>query len=536
MLWNGFPVVTYLILWALLLVAYALGVRYFSAKTTGLSKNIQPLWLRLSLTSVVLLILIIGARGATLRSGPPLRWGDAFQSEYLFANHLALNSTYTLLKAVQENLKEKKGAAWLNLLPRQEALNSSREMLLTNQETLINPEKNYVLRHYQPVASAAKPYRNVVVILMESFSAQYVGALGNDYDITPQFDSLAKQGLLFERFFSNGTHTHQGMFATFSCFPNLPGFEYLMQQSRGRNAFSGLAALLTAKGYSNVYVYNGDFSWDNQGGFFRNQGVTHFVGRHDFINPKFQDRTWGVSDEDMFSRAVQELDKLQSGQPFFAMLQTLSNHTPYALPAKLPFKPITTMGEISQHLTAMKYSDWALGEFFKAIENKPYYKNTLFVILGDHGFAVKPQISAMDLLRFHVPLLLIAPGLQQQYPARINTVATQVDVVPTIMALLGKPFTHQCWGRNVLSLSPSDKGFGIIKPSAGEPMMALIKDDVILVKQAHMKPSLGRYRLLPQPDYQRLDNAQKKQQMNKELSSYVETALQALYENKTGLE
>ncbi|MCU7958666.1 MAG: LTA synthase family protein [gamma proteobacterium symbiont of Bathyaustriella thionipta] len=535
MLWNGFPVITYLILWMLLLTAYGSGLWFFAKKTSVPSKNTQALWLRISLALPVFLLLVIGARGATIRSGPPLRWGDAFQSDYLFANHLALNSTYTLLKAIQENFKEKKSDVWLHAMPLQEALNNSRKMLLSGRETLLNPDRNFLLRHYQPAESEPrKPYSNVVVILMESFSAQYVGALGNGDHITPQFDRLAKEGLLFERFFSNGTHTHQGMFATFSCFPNLPGFEYLMQQSQGRNKFSGLPALLTERNYANVYVYNGDFSWDNQKGFFRNQGMTHFVGRHDYSKPKFQDRTWGVSDEDMFNRALQELDKLESGQPFFAMLQTLSNHTPYALPEKLPFQPITTMGEISQHLTAMKYSDWALGEFFKSVKNRPYYDHTLFVILGDHGIAVKPQVSDMDLLRFHVPLLLIAPGIQQQYGSRISTVATQVDVAPTVMALLGKPFTHQCWGRDVLSLPPSDKGFGVIKPSGGEQILALLKDDVILVRRAHRKPRLGRYRLQPQPAYLPLDHAGQKRQMNKELSSYVETALQALYENKTG--
>jgi phosphoglycerol transferase MdoB-like AlkP superfamily enzyme len=183
----------------------------------------------------------------------------------------------------------------------------------------------------------------------------------------------------------------------------------------------------------------------------------------------------------------------------------------------------------------MKYSDWALGEFFKAIRDKPFYNETLFVILGDHGFGVKPQISDIDLLRFHVPLLLIAPGLTQEYGQRITTVATQVDVIPTILGLLGKPFIHQSWGRDILSLDPSDKGFGIIKPSGSDQTVAILRGDTILVKQPGVDGRLGRYVLRPEPVYQAIDNLALKERMTKELLSYIETALYALHENQGGL-
>jgi phosphoglycerol transferase MdoB-like AlkP superfamily enzyme len=472
MIWNGFPVVRYLFLWLFFVVIFWYGIKIISvltsltkSKSANFDSKPARFVARLSATLIILFVFIIGSRGGTIRSGPPLRWGDAFHSTYLFANHLALNGTYTFIKALQNESNTVKGKKWLKSLPKQEALDITRDMILTNSDTLLKSNTNKVLRLHHPKTSAVhSKIKNIVVILMESFSSKYIGAFGNNDNITPEFDKLTKDGLLFENFFSNGTHTHQGMFATFSCFPNLPGFEYLMQQPQGGHAFSGLPVLLKKEKFNDVYIYNGDFSWDNQKGFFRNQGLTHFVGRHDYINPKFQDSTWGVSDEDMFSRAVEELDKIDSEQPFFAMIQTLSNHTPYALPKQLPFEPISHLGEQSEHLTAMKYSDWALGQFFKSIKNKPFYNETLFVILGDHGFGVAPQISDIDLLRFHVPLLLIAPGITQEYGERISTVATQVDVVPTSLGLLGKPFTHQCWGRDILALDKADKGFGIINP------------------------------------------------------------------------
>ena len=202
----------------------------------------------------------------------------------------------------------------------------------------------------------------------------------------------------------------------------------------------------------------------------------------------------------------------------------------------MPFPEITNMGEYSEHLTAMKYSDWALGQFFNSIKDKPYYNETLFVILGDHGFGVKPQISDIDLLRFHVPLLMIAPGLIQEYGHQITTVATQVDVVPTALGLLGESFTHQCWGRDILSLEPSDKGFGVIKPSGSDQTVALIRGDNILVKQPGVPARLGYYQLNPEPLYKTIDNNELKNTMNKELLSYIQTALHALYDNQTGIE
>lgn len=211
-----------------------------------------------------------------------------------------------------------------------------------------------------------------------------------------------------------------------------------MQEPEGNNKFSGLPQLLSIRDMNDVYVYNGDFAWDNQSGFFSNQGMTTFIGRNDFVNPVFSDPTWGVSDQDMFTRGNEELDKLaKQGKPFYALLQSLSNHTPYALPKDLPVQPVTDQGSQNEHLTAMRYSDWALGQFFEKAKQSPYYKDTLFVIVGDHGFGSPMQLTDMDMFRFNVPLLLIAPGIQEKFGKTDTTVGTQVDIVPTIMGRLG---------------------------------------------------------------------------------------------------
>lgn len=533
MIWYGFPVVRYLLLWLAIWLLYMAALRWLSRLTPKRPVTGYRFAWRLPVFVLVTFLVFWGGRG-TLRSGPPLRWGDAFHSQHLFANHLALNGTYTLAKAIMDTQKDQ-GTGWLTALPPARALALVRGMLLTPQDELLDAADYAVLRRHTPVNRLPRPPRNIVVIIMESFSGEFTGALGHDQGITPEFDRLATQGLLFDRFFSNGTHTHQGMFATLACFPNLPGYEYLMQQPEGQHAFSGLPILLNQQGFNNIYLYNGHFAWDNQQGFFRNQGMSGFIGRDDYRDPVFIDPTWGVSDQDMFARAADELDQMPAERPFYAVLQTLSNHTPYALPADLPVDAVTGHGKLDQHLTAQRYSDWALGEFFRRVEHSPWYRDTLFVILGDHGFAVSRSLSDIDLLRFRVPLLLLGPGIRETYGAVNHTVATQTDVVPTVVGLLGKPFVHQCWGRNLLSLPAGDPGIGVIKPSGSDITVAILRGDELLVKPPQGEAIPGRYTLYPDETYRRRKHMTSGQDLSERLSAYIQSAMHSLRENRTGI-
>ncbi|MCB1788704.1 MAG: LTA synthase family protein [Gammaproteobacteria bacterium] len=534
MIWNGYPVVRYVLLWLLLGVLYVGALLWAHRATLPRSGTpYSPLPMRIVLVMAMTFLVAWGARG-TLRSGPPLRWGDAFHSPHLFANHLALNGSYTLAKAAMD-VSNDKGSQWLDIMPAVDAQARVRDALLTDNDELLSSGARVVLRRHSPLPRLPKPPRNVVLIIMESFSGAFTGALGSDAGITPAFDRLASQGLLFDHFFSNGTHTHQGMFATGTCFPNLPGHEYLMQQPEGQHQFSGLPVLLDHERFDDVYVYNGHFAWDNQEGFFRNQGMTRFVGRDDMHDPVFIDSTWGVSDQDMFDRALEELDQLSGERPFYAILQTLSNHTPYALPEDLPVEAVKGFGNLDDHLTAQRYADWALGRFFDAAARKPWFKDTLFVLVGDHGFPTSQQVSPIDLLRFRVPLLLMGPGVRETYGAVNSVVATQTDVVPTIVGLLGEPFVHQCWGRDLLALPVSDPGFGVIKPSGSDQTVALVSGDRVLVRSPDSSLELGRYHLSPQADYQRMDDPDVRDDLSKTLLAYVQVAMRSLRDNLTGI-
>ncbi len=542
MIWYGFPVLRYLLLWAMATLLLAWIFAWLDRRTRRIASPAQParpsgtaaIGIRLGTFIVCVLLAVVAIRG-TFRQGPPLRWGDAFTTESTFANQLGLNGTLTLIDAAKSQWSNQRDNIWKSNLPSDQALQIVRRLLLTKDDTLVDPTNAAVLRDYAPPADGVLPIRNVVVILMESFAGKHVGVLGGKGEITPHFDRLATDGLLFTRFFANGTHTHQGTFATLACFPNLPGFEYLMQTPEGSHDFSGLPQLLGARGFDNLYVYNGDFAWDNQSGFFGRQGVSNFIGRFDYKNPIVFDPTWGVSDQDMFDRAAEELAKRPAGKPFYAILQTLSNHTPYALPEKLPVDPVTGFGSLDTHLTAMRYSDWALGRFFEKVSKEAFFKKTLFVVVGDHGFGSGEQLTEMNLARFNVPLLLIAPGIQEKFGKTRDIVGTQVDIVPTIIGRLGGAIRHQCWGRDLLALPAEDRGFGVIKPSGNDQTVAILSDDKIVVQSKSKALQSYAYRLWKNPEADLLKNDPQEEALRQEMDAYIQTATQSLLENTTGL-
>ncbi|MBT8766535.1 LTA synthase family protein [Metapseudomonas boanensis] len=542
MVWNGFPVGRYLLAWAVatwLLYQMFRGLDLLSrpqskAAPHHAAHHAPAHWAARSVVFTLCLVVAVVAARGHVRQGPPLRWGDAFTTESMFANQLGLNGTLTLVDAAKNSFSSHRDNAWKATMPDEDALVAVREMLLTPNDTLVDADTAAIRRDFTPPVEATLPIRNVVVILMESFAGRYVGALGNTDSITPNFDKLAKEGLLFDRFFSNGTHTHQGMFASMACFPNLPSFEYLMRTPEGAHKFSGLPQLLSARDFNDVYVYNGNFQWDNQSGFFANQGMTRFVGREDFVNPVFMDPTWGVSDQDMFDRAAVELDKLPSDKPFYALLQTLSNHTPYALPKDLPVEPVTGHGSLDEHLTAMRYADWSLGQFFEKARQSPYFKDTLFVLVGDHGFSSPQQLTEMDLFRFNVPLLLIGPGVQEKFGSRNHSVGTQIDVVPTIMGRLGGDVRHQCWGRDLLNLPEGDPGIGVIKPSGSDQTVAIVSSDRILVQPRDLPPRLYQYQLGADAKAERVPG-DSDPRLQKYLEAFLQTATKSLLNNTAGV-
>jgi phosphoglycerol transferase MdoB-like AlkP superfamily enzyme len=183
----------------------------------------------------------------------------------------------------------------------------------------------------------------------------------------------------------------------------------------------------------------------------------------------------------------------------------------------------------------MRYADWALGEFFRKARQEKYFKNTLFVITGDHGFGTAPAITPMQLDRFHVPLLFYAPELFPGMKGVRKTIASQVDIGPSIVGLLGLDTAHQGWGRNLFSPRLVDPGFVVLKPSGGKEEVALIEGDYLLMRTPKESPRLYRYNLGFPPTTEQIDDPLRIKAMDHRLKAYVATGLLTLRGRQVGL-
>jgi phosphoglycerol transferase MdoB-like AlkP superfamily enzyme len=539
MIWNGYPVLWYCSLWVCITALLHYGQKRLLKRSLlpipfTLNRHLQQV---IPVGVLVAIFLFVGARG-TLRQGPPLRWGDAYFSDTAAANHLALNGIFCLTKSILERSNNDRSGFWLKSVPQDKAFTVVRNLVLQPGDRLFSPEQYPLLRipgeSSRTVEFSPRP-RNLVVILMESFSGEFVHTLGAPYNATPRFDQLSKQGILFDHFFSQGSHTHQGIFATLCSFPNLPGYEFLMSNDAGMQPFLSLPSILKNKGYQTLYVYNGSNTWDNQEGFFRNQGVQVFIGRDDYINPLHKDPTWGVSDEDMFMRAAEEIGRLTKSRPTFAFLQTLSNHVPFNLPPPAPFNDLTGPQQLLPRLNGIRYADWALGNFIDKVSREPWFKNTLFVILGDHGFAFESKQAELDLDDYHIPLLIYYPGDTRYAGRRVHTVASQVDVLPTSLGVLGIRTANQAWGRDLFRLDSSDPGWAVLKPAGNSQKVAFIQGNSLLVMKPGFNSELWQYKL--NPWQANTINGQNSMaiDLSQSLCSYLKTGLTALQTNRTGM-
>jgi len=509
MIWNGYPIASYTLLWLAAMVVLALALRWLMRRIFGAASTAKAsLNRRYVLSEAVCILvavtgLVFGIRGGF--QGTPLRWGDAFKSDSDTVNQLSLNGIYTLGRTLSDEfLRKDMSAAWLARMPVADARRIARDIVVSDSDRLLEPGESTVVRvsgqegrtlNLKPGVS--RP--NVVLVLMESFSAQFISACGAPEDFTPSFSAISREGVLFDRCFSIGTHTHQGIFGSLLSFPNLPGYEAMMQSPLANQAFSSLPGILGDEGYSTIFLYNGDFSWDNMRGFFKKQGVDRFISGEDFPNNIRRDSVWGVDDADLFHRANAEFQDASAKGPFMGIVLTLSNHSPFDLP-DFPRKSITGRGMMDGPIKGINYADWSVGEFMAEARKLPYFENTLFVFVGDHGSrVVGEKLTAAGLLTHHVPLLFFGPAILDTAPQVDHTVASQLNITPTILGLLGIRQPHASWGRDLFTSEGRTENVAIFKGSSGDDAMAIVEGDHVLAIDEGNNAVLYRYSLAGKP-------------------------------------
>lgn len=305
---------------------------------------------------------------------------------------------------------------------------------------------------YKEIIAVPNDSVNVVLITVESLSASFLTDYGGDKNITPCLDALIRKSLVFDSLYAVGNRTVRGLEALSLCLPPCAG-ESIVKRRDNRREGQTVGHILASRGYNVQYLYAGDSYFDNMGDFFGNNGYDVIDRKQIPYDAITFANIWGVCDEDLYRNAINVFDKNHhSGKPFFAQLMTVSNHRPYTFPSgKFLFD-----GDPQCRDGAVKYTDFAIGQFLRDAESHPWFNRTIFIIIADHCASSAGKTS-IPIDKYHIPCIVYAPTMIQ--PCRVNRICSQIDVIPTLLAILGinVPTTHA--GRNILADTHPQRAF-----------------------------------------------------------------------------
>jgi phosphoglycerol transferase MdoB-like AlkP superfamily enzyme len=288
---------------------------------------------------------------------------------------------------------------------------------------------------------------NVVVVSSESFGAEFSKLHGSDKDWTPNFDAYARQGLWFANTYASGTRTVRGLEAITASFPPIPTVSILRRP--GNQGIGTWGQVMDKLGYHSTFLYGGYGYFDDMNTFFGGNGF-EVLDRTDIDQVRFEN-VWGVSDEDLFDRALQQFDKERAaGKPFFSIVMTTSNHKPFTFRPGLEKYGIPEKGGGRQ--AGVRYADYALGYFLREAARRPWFDDTVFVVVADHGARVYGK-AEIPLETYEIPLMVYSP--KHLAPRQIDTLMTQIDIAPTVLGLLGLPYEAPFFGIDALN-EPAD--------------------------------------------------------------------------------
>jgi phosphoglycerol transferase MdoB-like AlkP superfamily enzyme len=405
-------------------------------------------------------------------------------------NEIANNGAISFLVAAWTNNLDY--AAFYKTLPAAEAYQRTRR-LLTEANTEFVEDGQSIRRRV--AGDPTRPRLNVVIFLEESLGSEFWGCLGRTNTLTPEMDKLAAQeGMLFTNIYASGNRTVRGFEGVLSSFPPLPG-ESIVKRDRSDNVET-IARVLKSDGYTNVFLYGGRGLFDGMRSFAVRNGYDRFIEQKHFEHPTFS-TIWGVCDEDVFLRGVEEFRELaKTGQPFCGTILSVSNHKPYTYPkGTIPEDPDQRRRE-----NAVKYSDYALGRFFEAARKEAFWTNTLFVVVADHGARVYGEQS-IPIHSYEIPLLIAGPAVVQS-PSRVAQLGCSLDVPTTVLGLLGRPYETLFFGRDLLRSRPED-GRAWLNHNRDIGMLAHDRLVVLGLKQAvefyQGDPKVAEMRPLSQP-------------------------------------
>jgi len=390
-------------------------------------------------------------------------------------NSLIINSPYSVLYAIYSLKHEARSSEIYGKLPQLEMLELALDWPWLKHLEFNDPQlPTLALR--QSAMERAQPL-NLVIILEESLGATFVKSLGG-LPVTPELEQLKNQGWWFENMYATGTRSVRGIEAVVAGFPPTPA-QSVVKLSGAQQNFYTLANTLQQQGFHTSFVYGGEAHFDNMRGFFTGNGFSEVIDLPKMAKPEFVG-SWGASDEDLFNAAARHLAEMSAQQqPFFSLIFTSSNHEPFEFPDG---KIALYDSEKATVNNAVKYADYALGQFIAQAKQQAYWHNTLFVIVADHDNRVYGN-SLVPVHKFQIPALILGADLK---PKTISSLASQIDLAPTVLSLMGINAETPLLGRDFSldaespgrALLQFDQYFALLEQqSANEAAVTILKPD-----------------------------------------------------------
>ncbi|HJX32224.1 MAG TPA: sulfatase-like hydrolase/transferase [Thermodesulfobacteriota bacterium] len=361
-----------------------------------------------------------------------------------YANELSSNGIYNLFAAFRNN--QIRYETFYATRDNREVFRHLRALLKEKNSSFVTDDVFDITR---TIKNKGKEKRlNVVVVMVESLSAHFLGAFGSSQNLTPNLDLLAKESILFTNLHATGTRTDRGLEAVTLSVPPIPG-RSIIKRPHNENMFTW-GTIMKSRGYDLKFIYGGYGYFDNMNYFFSHNGFA-VVDRANLTNQEINfENAWGVCDEDLFAKARAEFTQsYQAHKPFLAVIMTTSNHRPYTYP-----EGRITIPSGSGRKGAVKYTDYAIGKFIRDVQEEPWFKDTVFIIVADHCAYAAGRIS-LPVKKYVIPFLVYAPD--HFPPQKIDKLASQIDIAPTVLGLLNFNYTTNFFGKDIFKMQPDQE-------------------------------------------------------------------------------
>lgn len=424
---------------------YSRGMRGLD-EVNGQVKKWQPI-----AASVLFLgILFLGIRGGVGKAA--INQSSAFYSSDIFLNHVAINTTWNLLSSFVETSED----------------THSNPYTFTTEEQAgkMLADLSFTPSYAPPIFKTASP--NIVLLILEGWTADVIGSLGGEAGVTPNFNALCKEGLLFDSFYANGNRTDKGLAAIISSQPALAKSS-IINNIQKFTSLPSIPAELKKKHYVTSFYYGGASEFANMKGYWINAGYDEIIDLDKFSITQ-RNAEWGVHDDVLFGKTLEELSHKPA--PFFASILTLSSHEPFKVPYTSSY---SGKDAADLYRNAVAFSDHALGNFFRDAKKEGWYNNTIFIVLADHGHQWPKDRKSYDPDRFRIPFLITGGALKNEFAGKTDhTVASQIDIASMLLEQLkinatgfnrSKNFLDTAY-RHPYAIFTYNDGIGIVKPGA----------------------------------------------------------------------